>query len=1142
MCMTSLGDVDVLLKQHDSPENGYMLRRKLGEWQVLRTRIIPLFIAYFKDSELVTNVVQLMVLLTTRVGLYGAEELEHLQHLQDYKEGFSKSEVFTILVRLLLDALDQEVGGQRFFKDVLVLIRNLVSVPDPGPGDAGFTPLRSRLQLTYIRHFFDEGVLSFFHFLGEQLVLREEDADQVWALADILYHICAHFDPQEMWQSRRGRNKSELAELLARDKADSKLITSQSSRHSRFGTSMQTFSADGSLNVSASVMQKSIIQKSSALLKKEFRNPLGTDKKQNMFHNPFFVDLAEGSVREHNQLNPHVRGSLDDRASHSERILQGYRSFLEQCTFLSSLISILRSTVSSKEGSGAGKEFNVPHLLNFVSWFLEFHRCQHAAQVAEAKKKNAEPPDLDIANLQGAIDVDMIQFTTARLREFGKVGMHHSQLMIVLRVLSQQVQIIKVTSECSGSDTRDCGDILVRHLVKADIMANLAWIMKNFKSSTHDPRILSYSVEVWDQMIILMNRLCERYSQEDFQVDRQRGVHTVLANTTVENEVSGLTDSRVVENLFHLLEKYRRLSPQLQSMLVELIYSIVKAHHTNIVLFFELSFFMRIYRIMTDPLLTSTKNNTKYKDLIGLLQFILQSFFQCAQVNSCVFAELLFRKVQEKGVVESTAEFAAILDNYEDDTYRRDVLDRIGAGDTLNEMKMKQKELQKGQQPWTDEEDNILKENHDMSATAPTQEQQGYQGLLGSTSCLVISCEDMQEQDVEVPRNVVFLLCFLVAIGALLAKMTALQKIAEIEAEMARTQKNKATNAHLGLLKAKLAKLRATIVSEGTRGSGGGGGQQGFEVSKTGDARVGLIGFPSVGKSTLLNKMTGSSSEVASYEFTTLTCVPGVFNYKGAKIQLLDLPGIIEGAKDGKGRGKQVISVAYSCSLILIVLDVMKPILHKRKIEYELEGFGIRLNKSPPNILFKKREKGGIALNMAPGCELQDCDEDSIMQVLKEYRISNAQVSIRCNATMDDIIDTLEGNRKYCPAIYVMNKIDQITIEELDIIAEVPHHVPICAHHEWNLDGLVEMMWRYMSLLRIYTKPRGQIPDYTAPVILPAEKNKIEDFCLRIHKSLLGQFKVALVWGMSVKHNPQRCGKDHQLMDEDVVQIIKKVG
>ena len=46
--------------------------------------------------------------------------------------------------------------------------------------------------------------------------------------------------------------------------------------------------------------------------------------------------------------------------------------------------------------------------------------------------------------------------------------------------------------------------------------------------------------------------------------------------------------------------------------------------------------------------------------------------------------------------------------------------------------------------------------------------------------------------------------------------------------------------------------------------------------------------------------------QVAAYEFTTLTCIPGVVTYRGAKIQMLDLPGIIEGAKDGKGRGRQV--------------------------------------------------------------------------------------------------------------------------------------------------------------------------------------------------------------------------------------------
>lgn len=56
----------------------------------------------------------------------------------------------------------------------------------------------------------------------------------------------------------------------------------------------------------------------------------------------------------------------------------------------------------------------------------------------------------------------------------------------------------------------------------------------------------------------------------------------------------------------------------------------------------------------------------------------------------------------------------------------------------------------------------------------------------------------------------------------------------------------------------------------------------------------------------------------------------------------MDLPGIIEGAKDGKGRGRQVIAVARTCSLIFIVLDVLKPLEHKKILEKELEGFGIR--------------------------------------------------------------------------------------------------------------------------------------------------------------------------------------------------------
>jgi len=370
--------------------------------------------------------------------------------------------------------------------------------------------------------------------------------------------------------------------------------------------------------------------------------------------------------------------------------------------------------------------------------------------------------------------------------------------------------------------------------------------------------------------------------------------------------------------------------------------------------------------------------------------------------------------------------------------------------------------------------------------------------------------------------------------------MTTVQKIKDIEDEMGKTQKNKATSGHLGLLKAKLAKLKRELISDAAGGKAGGGGGDGFDVNKSGDARVGLVGFPSVGKSTLLSKLTGTQSEVAAYEFTTLTCIPGVIEYRGAKIQLLDLPGIIEGAKDGKGRGRQVIGTARTCDLILIVLDVTKPFTHKKIIENELEGFGIRLNKEPPNICVRKKERGGVTFNSATS--LTKINGEEITAICKEYKIPNADISFRTDATAEELIDVIEGNRVYAKCIYVMNKIDTITIAELDIVAQLPHQVPISARDQWNFDELLERIFEYLTLTRIYTKPRGQIPDYNQPVVIKNAKTPtVEAFVERIHRGLLKQFKHALVWGTSAKYNPQRVGLSHVLNDEDVVQIIKKV-
>mmetsp|Transcript_139657 Transcript_139657/g.243079 ORF Transcript_139657/g.243079 Transcript_139657/m.243079 type:complete len:413 (+) Transcript_139657:87-1325(+) len=369
-----------------------------------------------------------------------------------------------------------------------------------------------------------------------------------------------------------------------------------------------------------------------------------------------------------------------------------------------------------------------------------------------------------------------------------------------------------------------------------------------------------------------------------------------------------------------------------------------------------------------------------------------------------------------------------------------------------------------------------------------------------------------------------------------------LEKIATLELEIGRTQKNKATAKHLGDLKAKLCAARRELLEPS---KSGGGKQAGFEVQRYGHSRIALIGFPSVGKSSLLTALTGVESEAAAYEFTTLTCIPGVIHYNDCKIQLLDLPGIITGAAQGKGRGKQVIATARSADMILMVLDATKDDVQRQLLTKELNDVGIRLNKHRPRISVNRTKGGGYRFNAT--VPLTELSSEVCYTILHQYKIFNVDIIVHEDASIDDFIDVLEemgtAPRKYCKCLYVYNKIDQLSISQVEEIARQPFTITISVRSKLNLDGLLERIWQELDLKRIYTKKKGMFPDFSDPLVLTAQRGdktaSVENAVGMLHKTLLDEFKSALVWGASVKASPQVCGLKHELMDEDVIQIQK---
>lgn len=355
------------------------------------------------------------------------------------------------------------------------------------------------------------------------------------------------------------------------------------------------------------------------------------------------------------------------------------------------------------------------------------------------------------------------------------------------------------------------------------------------------------------------------------------------------------------------------------------------------------------------------------------------------------------------------------------------------------------------------------------------------------------------------------------------------QQIEDIQKEIRETPYHKGTEHHIGILRARLARLRDKVFESTNRKTGGG---IGYAIKKQGDATIVLVGPPSVGKSTLINRLTNANSKIAPYAFTTVSVIPGMMTYRNAKIQILDVPGLIEGAEEGRGRGKEVISVIRGSDLLVLMTEPAKTEAFER-ISTALEKNGIRINKIKPDIKIERKLQGGIKIfsNINQGLP-----RETIKAIILEMGIKNADVKINQKISIEDLIDALSRNRVYIPAIFVINKSDLlINQKQGDGSREKP--VLISAQKGQGIENFLESVWQKLKLINVYLVGPDEEPSFKNPIVVK-EGLTLYDVAEKIGNDFAKRVKSAIIWGKGAKFEGQQVSLKTKATDETMVRFI----
>ncbi len=357
-------------------------------------------------------------------------------------------------------------------------------------------------------------------------------------------------------------------------------------------------------------------------------------------------------------------------------------------------------------------------------------------------------------------------------------------------------------------------------------------------------------------------------------------------------------------------------------------------------------------------------------------------------------------------------------------------------------------------------------------------------------------------------------------------------KLEELHEEYSKTKYNKATDKHLGLLRAKMARLRREIAQSSSRRHG-----EGFFIKRGGDATVALVGFPSAGKSSLLNVLSNAKSKTAPYAFTTVSIIPGTMIYNEAHIQIFDTPGLIGGAHAGIGGGRSVIGALRATDLILFVIDI-NSVWQLGTLVDELKALSVYVGREKPRVTITESQSYP---KLVVDVNKSGLSNKVVETVCTGFGMHNASVKLESELSEDELVSIVCGRAVYIRAIVALNKID-IDPNYASIARSIASRyglrvVPVSATEPRNLDELRKSIYEQLNIITIYLEPESTGP--REPMVLK-QGSTIRDAANKIHTELINDLRCAYVTGPSSKFPRQRVGADHVLKNGDVVRFMKQ--